>query len=669
VVRSATEISAKLAAAAGEKYSYREMDDFTDLMEKALLGTERKTDGPPLVAKVIRTGILGEKIYLFYSQDRLADYGLKPESLQNILSARNISMAGGQMDLSAKSVAISPTGEFQSEHEIGDVTIGATPYGAPLYLRDVVDIMRGYENPPSYLEYHRHKDAQGHWQRTRAITLSLQMGAGQQIDHFAKAVDKTLDKLKARLPKDLIIARTSDQPEQVAENVDLFMDALYEAIGLVVLVSLVGFWEWRSALLMAFSIPITLLMTFGMMYTCGIDLQQVSIATLIIALGLLVDDPVVAGDAIKRNLANGNPPVVAAWLGPTKLAKAIMYATVTNVVAYLPFLLLSGNTGQFLYSLPITIACSLIASRIVSMTFIPLLGYYLLRPKAEPSIEERRKRGFTAVYYRAGHFAIAHRWAFLVASFAILGLGGFFAKSLKRQFFPKDLSHLAYASVMLSDDAPFALTNDTARRVEEIIERINTEQHRSLDALSTSVGGGSQRFWYSLSPESRHANYAQIIMMYRDKRDTTEVLPALQRRLSHEVAGARIDVRQLETGDAVGLPVQIRISGEDIPTIRTAAARVKDTLRGIPIAARLRDDWGEDRLNVDFAIDSDRANLAGVTNLDAARASAAAVNGYQVSTLRENNKQIPIVVRLRPDERVNLEDLNNLYVYSSTGTQ
>jgi multidrug efflux pump subunit AcrB len=279
------------------------------------------------------------------------------------------------------------------------------------------------------------------------------MGSGQQTEHFANAVDKTLEELKTRLPKDLIIARTSDQPDQVKENVDLFMDALYEAIALVVLVSLVGFWEWRSGVLMALSIPITLLMTFGMMYTCGIDIQQVSVATLIIALGLLVDDPVVAGDAIKRDLAKGNPSVVAAWLGPTKLAKAIMYGTVTNIVAYLPFLLLSGNTGQFLYSLPITIACSLIASRLVSMTFIPLLGYYLLRPKAETPIEERRTHGFASVYYRVGQFAIANRWPALIASFGILALGGFFGKSLKQQFFPKDLSHLAYISVILPDDA------------------------------------------------------------------------------------------------------------------------------------------------------------------------------------------------------------------------
>src|SRR5436190_5677864 len=174
---------------------------------------------------------------------------------------------------------------------------------------------------------------------------------------------------------------------------------------------------------MALSIPLTLAMTFGLMSLVGIDIQQVSIATLIIALGLLVDDPVVAGDAIKRDLALGHTPLVSAWLGPTKLAKAILYATITNIVAYLPFLLLGGDTGKFLYSLPIVLACSLLASRLVSMSFIPLLGYYLLRPKAELPVQERRKKGFAAFYYRIGKWAIAHRWQVLAASLLVLLLG------------------------------------------------------------------------------------------------------------------------------------------------------------------------------------------------------------------------------------------------------
>ena len=669
VVRDPSEVPVKLVAVAGEKYSYREMDDFTDTMEKALLATARTPDGPPLVAKVVRSGILPEKIYLFYSQQRLASYGLKSEILPNILQARNITVAGGQLELKDKSISIDPSGEFRSEHEIGDVTVGISPYGSPLYLHDFVDTVRAYDSPPRYLSYYSWRDPQGRWQRTRAIVLSVQMGSGQQINRFAEGVDATLADLKVRLPKDLIVTRTSDQPQQVEENVELFMNSLYEAIVLVVVVSLIGFWEWRSALLMAISIPLTLLMTFGMAYVLGIDLQQVSIASLIIALGLLVDDPVVAGDAIKRDLAAGHPSRVAAWLGPTKLATAILYATVTNIVAYLPFLALGGNTGQFLYSLPVVLTCSLVASRIVSMTFIPLLGYYILRPRHEPGIEERRGRGFAARYYHAGQWAIRHRWLVLTASFGILVAGGLIGTNLKKQFFPKDLSYLAFMDIFLPEDAPFNLANRTAQQVESIVQRVSAEEKRPLESLSTFVGGGGPRFWYSLSPEPHHPNYAQIVLLFKDKHDTGHLLPRLQERLSREVAGARIDVRQLETGDAVGLPVAIRVSGESIEALRAAADRVRAILKANPKAARVRDDWGEDRFNVQLAIDPDRANLAGVTNRDVAAASATGVSGYQVTTLREGDKQIPVVTRLRMDERARLNDINDLYVYSSTGTQ
>ena len=158
-------------------------------------------------------------------------------------------------------------------------------------------------------------------------------------------------------------------------------------------------------------------------HSLGIDIQQVSIATLIIALGLLVDDPVVAGDSIKRSLAEHHPPVIASWLGPTKLAHAILFATITNIVAYLPFLLLTGTTGEFLFSLPVVMTCSLVASRLVSMTFIPFLGYYLLRPakKKERTMEERRTRGFSGFYYRVGKLAIEHRWKSLCSFSALSG--------------------------------------------------------------------------------------------------------------------------------------------------------------------------------------------------------------------------------------------------------
>ncbi|MFN7927483.1 MAG: efflux RND transporter permease subunit [Blastocatellia bacterium] len=667
VIRDPRETKAKLATVAGDKYSYREMDEFTDLMEKTI-----KT--LPMVSKVTRAGILDERVFLYYSQERLAAYGLQPTALQNAVNARNTALPGGQLEVQNKNLSIDPTGEFKSEKEIGDVAITATKNGAPVYLRDLVDIVRGYDNPPRFLNFFNWQDTQGGWHRTRAITLSVQMRSGEQIGAFGAAIDATLADLKKRLPEDLVMARTSDQPLQVKEKVNLFMSSLVEAVILVVIVSLIGFWEWRSAVLMALSIPLTLLMTFGMMYTLGVDVQQVSIASLIIALGLLVDDPVVAGDAIKRDLATGHPAIISAWLGPTKLATAIMYATVTNIVAYLPFLFLRGGIGEFIYSLPVVLTCSLVASRLVSMTFIPLLGYYLLRPKAEAPIAERRTKGFAAYYYRVGTWAIAHRWKVLIGAVVALLLSGAFISQLKLSFFPKDLAYLSYVDVWLPEDAPLTATNAAARRAEEVIAKVAREYGAAhndgkprevLESLTTFVGGGGPRFWSSVAPELQQLNYAQIILQVKDKHDTQHLMAPLQQALSASVPGARIDVRQLEAGKAVGIPVQIRIAGDDLSLLRAQAEQVKAILRVDPKAARVRDDWGAESFTVKLQTDADRANLAGVTNLDVAAASSNAITGHLVTKLREGDKQIPVVARLRMDERAQLADLNNLYVYSS----
>src|SRR6185369_12946047 len=347
---------------------------------------------------------------------------------------------------------------------------------------------------------------------------------------------------------------------------------------------------------------------FGMSRLLNIDLQQVSIATLIIALGLLVDVPVVAGDAIKNSLGAGLPSLIASWLGPTRLITAIIFATITNIVAYLPFLTLPGSTGEFLYSLPIVLTCSLVAALIVAMTFIPFLGYFLMKPKLQPPIEERRKKGFPAFYYRVGNFAINNRWKVLFGSFLLLAIGGVAASQLKTDFFPKDLSYLSYLDIWLPEDTPLSSTNEAARRAEEVVREVTEEYGKEhsedgkprevLKSLTTFAGGGGPLFWFSVSPELQQLNYAQVIIEVKDKHDTNHLIGPLQRALDERVPGARVDVRQLDTGKPITMPVEIRISGADMAALRQEAETVKNILRATPYAQRVRDDWGEDIFTV-----------------------------------------------------------------------
>ncbi len=657
VVRDPAETEAKLAAVAGEKYSYRDLDTYSDTLEKAL----RRV---PEVAGVSRAGVVGDVIYLDYSQEKLASYGVGPAQIKDVLASRNITARGGQVEVQGKSILIAPDGELRGEQEIGGIAITKTASGAPVYLRDLVTISRAYDSP-RYVSYASCKDQNGKWQRTRAVALAITMKSGLQIADFGEAVETKLAETRKLLPDDLVLSRVSDQPQQVAENVDLFMSSLYEAIVLVVLVALIGFWEWRSALLMALSIPITLAMTFGFIRLVGWDIQQISIGSLIIALGLLVDDPVVAGDAIKRDIARGLPRAIAAWLAPTRLAHAILFATITNIVAYLPFLTLTGDTGRFICSLPVVLTASLVASRLVSMSFVPLLGMVLLRaPKRlEPTLEERRGHGFPKLYSQLVLGAVKHRWLALGAVLAMLAVGVVGVRGLKQNFFPKDLNYLAYVDVWLPEDSPFSATREKAAEVERVVREVAVPH--GLDSVTTFVGGGGPRFWFSISPEQRQANYAQLIIRLTDKHQTGHVVGPLQAELSRRIAGARVDVQEIESGPAVGMPIAIRVAGDDITTLRGISAKLQGILRKQANAERLRDTWGTDNFTVQLAVDPDRADAAGITNQDVATSSAMALSGARVGTLQEGDHQLPIALRLRAGERQRLSDVDNLYVYSS----
>ena len=222
VVRNPADTQAQLATSAGDKYTFKELDDYTDLLVRAI-----KT--LPMVSKVTRTGLLDERVYLEYSQERLASYGIKVGTLDDILGARNITLPGGLLEVGDKNLTVDPSGEFKSEAEIGDVLV-PTANGRQVYLRDLVTIGRGYESPARFYNFFSQRTEDGSWRRSRAVTLAIQMRAGQKIGEFGKAVDAKLEEIRTQLPEDLVFARTSDQPRQVEENIELFMEAVLAAL-------------------------------------------------------------------------------------------------------------------------------------------------------------------------------------------------------------------------------------------------------------------------------------------------------------------------------------------------------------------------------------------------------------------------------------------------------
>lgn len=667
------------------RYSYEQLRRFADRIQDRLRQSTK-------IGKIEQMGVVDERIDLYFSNPRLAPYGLDLRQLADALDKRNTTMPGGMVELPEQNLAVKPSGKILNEREIGDIVVDVRN-GTPLYMRDLVDIARGYDDSPRLLNFRTRKFAVGDsptgpavpvvpatgtrvstetpadsaaprlW-TGRAITLSVRQVKGTQIAEFSQEVDAGLAALKGVLPDDLWIERTSDEPERVGFKIHEFVNCLIEAVVIVVLVSLL-FMEWRSALIIALSIPLTLAMTFLFCAVLGVDLQQISIAALIIALGLLVDDPVVAGDAINRELAHGTPRDVAAWLGPQKLSRAILYATVTNCAAFLPLLVVSGGVGEFIWSLPVVVTASLVASRIVSMTFIPLLGYYLLKGQhgLEAGVGEDGKGSrFARIYNGFSEMCMNHKWASLSICLIVLGAGLSLLPLIGTNLFPKDLHSAFTVNLYLPEGTSI---HETKREALAAIRKIDSLVGKDVDGYTTFVGQGGPRFWLSIVPEQPATNYAQIMVHTHDKRHTYAVAEHLKAEFPKHLASARVHVQALESGPPIGIPVQLRLLGTDVATLRQLGEEVKGFMRELPGTQNIQDDWDPEYLRIGLELDPDRANVSGVSHEDVAMLMSASLSGYTATNIREGDRLIPIAFRLRPDERGSLEALQALSVVGS----
>lgn len=666
---------------ARDKYSYRELKGFADRVRDRLKQSH-------YVAQVDMVGNQDEQVWMSFSGQRLNQYGLTPQEIVDRVRTRNINIPGGQVELPDQNVVVRPTGEYISADQIGDTVMDVSSEGYALYLRDLVEVTRGYEDPAGVMNFRtikvpkrdraaapsvepaeadeREDEAPDRYdlQTGRAITISVRQVKGTNITEYDRDLNAAVADLKQVLPADLRLERTSDEPLEVHEKIANFNRCLIEAIVIVVVVSLV-FMEWRSALLVAICIPVTVAFTLGLSQLVGMDLQQVSIAALIIALGLLVDAPVVAADAINRELANGHPRHIAAWLGPKHLAHAVFYATLTNVVAFLPLLLVKGKTGDFIYSLPIVVSWSLVAAMLVAWTFAPLLGFYMLRgQKSLGASDGRPAAGFPRLYKAFVENCIAHRFRTTAISVGLLAAGTLVVHAtIGTSFFPKDLHNVFTVNLDLPEGSPIRATREVAM---EAIRKMDALEGRRIRSYTTFVGAGGPRFWLSIEPEQRSDNYAQILVHTASKEETASIVARLKEELPRLIPQSRVRTQMLETGPPIGIPVQLRIFGDDIQTLRQVAVQVKERMRAIPGTVDISDDWGDPVFQMTLKVDADRAALSGLTNQDVAATVGTGLSGLSVSQLRERDKLINLALRLRPSERSELDDLFSLNVANAT---
>lgn len=653
----------KVRAAAPPRYSYKQLELLARDFEDSLKQLES-------VGKVSKIGIVQEMVYLLFSDANVTGYGLTPKSVMEAIAARNAVIPGGTLRTEGRNFPVQLSGEYRSgnEDDLLSTVVGVSRAGAPVYLRDVFEVRRTYESPiPCKVDVLQRDRAAAPLQDRRAVMVAVEMKDGKIIRKFNQEVQHLVTAMKPRLPEGIEIQALSDQPTAVADRIHHFARCFVEAVLIVIVVALF-LMDWRSALVMATAIPLTVAMTLVGMYLLNIPLHQISIAALIIALGMLVDVPVVAADGINRALHHGEPPLRAAWLGPYQLRHPMVYGTLINIVAFLPLLLMPGDKGSFISGLPIVVTLALASALLVSVTFTPLISFYLLRGQKgfEEGSEVRSFFLFRSVdlflqgllprYRRTLESALKHPWLALGVAYTLLALSFGLVPLLGTQFFPPAERNQLLVDVELP-------TTDSLTSMRETVHQVTTllKQHNEVDSAAVFTGGTAPRFYYNVAPKEP-ANYlAQILINTRRAGDVPKLLVKLRAQLDRNIPGARCVVKQLEQGPAVDEPIQIRLSGENLDVLNRLSDQVATVIRAAG-GYHVHDDLGLRMPNLKIDIDQDRANSLGIGNQQIGLVAQAAFTGLKVTELREGDRLIPVVIRLRVEDRNEAEKIRALYV-------
>ena len=679
----------QIRASAPPRYSYRTLELLARDFEDELKQVET-------VGKVTKVAIVEEAVYLLFSDANLAGYGLTPEMVMGSINARNAVIPGGTMRTEGRNFPVQLSGEYKTEHDMLGTVVGLSRGGAPVYLRDVFDVRRMYESPISYKvdilgradgtspksEVRNPKSGNSPDSKVqsaspldaqRAVMVAVEMRDGKIIRYFNDDVMKVVERMKSRTPEGIEFRVLSDQPTAVEHRIHHFMRCFMEAVTIVIIVALF-LMDWRSALVLATAIPLGVAMTFIGMQVLGIPLQQISIAALIIALGLLVDVPVVASDGINRELHGGESRSRAAWLGPLRLRQPMVFGTLTCVFSFLPLLLLSGDKGEFMKSLPVVVTLALLSALLVSNTFLPLISYYVLRGQKGFDeggevrsfilfrIVDRTLMALLPRYRAVLQGSLKRPWLSLGVVYSLLALVclGLFPR-LGSQFFPP-----AERNQMLVDIETPSTDSLTSMRasVDQVVAII--KKHEEVASAAVFSGGTAPRFYYNVEPKAP-ANYlAQILINTRHADEVNGLIVKLRRELDDSVPGVRCVVKPLEQGPPVNEPVQIRISGENLDKLRLLADQVAAELRAAG-GYHVFDDLGLRMPNIQIDIDQDRANSLGLNNRQIGGVALSSFAGLQVTELREGDRLIPVLVRGRIEDRSEVEKLRGLYVPTPDG--
>jgi multidrug efflux pump subunit AcrB/outer membrane protein TolC len=640
---------AALIAVHGGHYGPRELKDYAQIVETGLRAI-------PAVSKIRRIGDQKEEIDIGTSSERLAQYGVNPLKVMQALQGRNTVQFAGRVPAEQSNVPIEPGGSFRTEDQIRQVMVDVSPTGMPVYIGDLANVERVYKDATEYARIGGEQ----------TILLAVEMHEGNNIVDFGNTMRATLKNVQATLPPDVKLDMVADQPKVVSDRIGDFFREFGIAIVAVILVTMLLL-PLRVALVSAIAIPVSVSMTFGMLDACGIELQQVSIAALIVVLGMVVDNAIVIVDNYVGLLDKKVPIDEAAERCATEMAVPVLTATLAIIAAFLPLLLLSGAMGEFIRSLPIAVVISLGTSFFVAMLLTPLMARFFIRQGLvdHEQADSGAERKLTPLdhmqryYNKIITWAMENKQAVLVWSVIAVVAGIGILRLVPQLFFPLAERDQFVMDVWLPEGTKIEATDAAVRRIEAVLS------HEPLVKEYTSfLGESAPRFYYNVNPQAPAANYAQILVNTKRVKGTPQLVQKLRQRLPDVAPDAKIFVKELQQGQVMEAPVEVRISGDDIATLQTLGNQAEEVLRHTPWATYVHTDWHEDAWQVGINVREEVANRMGLTNASIAQQLAVGFEGAPVTTFWEGDRGVDVVLRLDPAERQSFQNVADTYVMS-----
>jgi multidrug efflux pump subunit AcrB/outer membrane protein TolC len=639
---------AVLMAIHGDHYDYRELKDYSERIEAAIRRIRS-------VSKVKRIDEQKEEIEVTGSLDRLSQYAVTPEQVMKALQGRNIIHDAGSVPTERGKPPIESTGAFQTEEQIRHVMVDVTRTGQPVYIGDLAQVQRMYKDPTQYAR------SRGE----RAILVSVEMQEGNNIVDFGNELHASLDSLRPLLPPDLKIDMVADQPKVVAQRVKDFIREFGIAIASVILVTIVLL-PFRVALVSAVAIPVTVSATFGLLNAFGIELHQVSIAALIVVLGMVVDDAIVIADNYIELLDHGLDREEAAWRSATELAIPVLTATLTIICSFLPFLMLSGATGEFIRALPLTVAIALATSFLVAMVLTPLLARFFIRKglhNNETGEQGKKRRSplelMQVIYNRVIVLAMRRKSMALLAGVLAVIAGVFTLQHIPQRFFPFAERDQFVVDVWLPEGWKVEATDSAVRRIETVLRN-----EKEIVNYTSFVGSSAPRFYYNVNPQLPDKNYAQLLVATTSAEATPRLVEALRPKLAQAAPEARVFLRELQQGPVQEAAIEVRITGEDDKVLERLGNQVENVLLRAPGALDVHSDWREDAYRLKVNVREEVANRLGFTNAGIGQELAGGFDGAPVTTYWEGDRDVTVSLRLAPAFRQNLQDVSSTYLIS-----